>query len=86
MFVSLISLFFLILPVLLMIWMMSAQRRVRSHQRVEPELPHVEPWEETVRTDGRLVYLKRHDPNTELTDAEGRAADARAVQALGIGL
>lgn len=83
---SLLTLFFLILPVLLMIWLVAAQRRMRGRESDEPQLPHGEPWEETVKIEGGLVCLKRFNPNTEMTDANGRVADAHAIQALGIGL
>ncbi len=82
----LIALFFLILPVLLMMWMLVARRRVQAVRRPEADLPPAEPWEETVKLEGGLAYVRRHHPNEELADADGRAEDARMTQVLGIGL
>ncbi len=83
---SLLALFFLFLPVMLMFWLVVAQRRMRAKARAEHELPPAEPWEEVVKSEGGLVYVKRHHPNEEMADAEGRAHDAQITQILGVGL
>jgi hypothetical protein len=83
---SIITLFFLVLPVLLMIWMMAVQRRLRNRTKPEIDPPHVEPWEEAVKADNGLVYLKRHDPNEQLSEAEAMAEQAQTIRAFGIGL
>jgi hypothetical protein len=86
--VSDLFLLFLFLPIILMIWMMAVQRRVRrgAGLGIEPELPAVEPWEEVIKSENGLVYMKRHNPNDGLSDAEALAEDAAKTQILGIGL
>ncbi len=71
-----------------MIWMMVVQRRVRRRDRrnAAPELAAVEPWEEVVKAEGGLVYMKRHNPNDGLAEANGRAEEASKTQILGTGL
>jgi hypothetical protein len=83
---AMISLFFLILPVVLMIWMLAAQRRVRNQPRPARELAVHAPWEEHVKGEGGLLYAKKFDPNDELTDAASRAEEAKQVRNIGIGL
>jgi len=83
---ALISLLFLCLPVLLMIWMMALQRRQRRQSRSDAGGPHVEPWIESVKTEGGLSYAKNHSPNEELSEADGRVEDANRIRNLGIGL
>jgi hypothetical protein len=83
---ALISLFFLILPVVLMIWMLAAQRRVRNQPRPERELTVRAPWEEHVKGEGGLLYAKKFDPNEELADADARDDEAKQMRNIGIGL
>ena len=83
---NLLALFFLILPILLMIWMIQVQRRVRRRQYSDIDVRHREPWDEIVKVRDGLIYARHFDPCNDLNDAAGRVEDARHIRVLGVGL